>query len=143
MYIVNLTIGTHTLHHLRAALLMGGLMVGTMIAAQPAAAGDPLEAAFRSLPESRRVAVQKELLYMDLFTGVSNGRWSSGTKRALLRGVEEVKLRSNLHIKPKLRGDTAIRDYFENLETGAYREVFQKDDDDVGISWPQWSFLTR
>ena len=98
-----------------------------LLSAGSAAAGD-LRAAFHTLSEETRVAVQAELAEVDLYLADPDGRWSAATERAVLRSVETIALNSGDRVHPRLTSPRAMRHYLEKLADGAYGTYLRRGD---------------
>jgi hypothetical protein len=88
-------------------------------------AGD-LGAAFGSLSEEARIAVQEELAAADLYLADADGDWNAATERALLRSVETIALNSGDRVHPKLSNGPTIIRYLEDLGEGTYSNWLER-----------------
>ncbi len=103
------------------ALVLAGLVLGPFT--PPAAQALGLSASFQSLPEERRIAVQKELARADLFLAPVDGRWSGSTERALRRAVETIALKSNERLHPDISSPAQAAQFLTALGDGTYARL--------------------
>ena len=89
----------------------------------PPAHGQVLGASYQSMPEERRIAVQKELARADLFLAPVDGRWSGSTERALRRAVETIAMKSNDRLHPDISSPAQAAQFLDALGDGTYARL--------------------
>ena len=104
-----------------SALVIACFALGLL--APPFAHALGLSASFQSLPEERRIAVQKELARADLLLAPVDGRWSGSTERALRRAVETIAMKSNDRLHPDISSPAQAAQFLAALGDGTYARL--------------------